>query len=99
MIIMTASFCGKPPNFPWRGSVSQWDQERSDQIRVGEAICPGFEALNPVKIPLFYTEADRARVSKWLADKKAKDKPKVEKKVKAALEYIDASKLGLADFM
>ena len=96
---MVATWCGKPPNFPWRGSVSQWDQERTDQIRIGEAICTGFEALNPVKIPLFYTEADRARVSKWLADKKAKDKPKVLKKTKKELEYIDPSSLGLADFM
>jgi len=97
---MVATWCGKPPNFPWRGSGSQWDQERSDRIRVGEAICPGFEQLNPVRYPLFDTEASKAARAKWLSDKKKKDAPiKVSKVKKPVLEYIDPSSVGLADFM
>jgi len=97
---MTAQFVGKPPNFPWRGSVSQWDQERSDHIRIGESICRGFEYLNPIRYKIFETQADKDKRAKWLADKKKKDAPpKIVKKVKAALEYVDESKLGLADFM
>ena len=94
-----ASWCGKKPNWPWKGSLSQWDQERSDQIRVGEAICPGFEALNPVKYPIFDSQEDKAARAKWLSDKKKAKKPKVTKPEKKALEHISASGVGLADFM
>ena len=91
-----ASWCGKKPNFPWKGSKSQWDQERSDQIRVGESIFPGYEQWNNwLKGPLFETEQMKKDKQKW----RESLKPKVVKKVKAALEYIDASNVGLADFM
>lgn len=96
---MIASWCGKKPNWPWKGSKSQWDQERSDQIRVGEAICPGFEALNPVRFPIMDSQEDKAKRAKWLSDKKKKDKPVVARKAKPAEEWIDPSTLGLADFM
>ena len=96
---MTASWAITKPNWPWTGSKSQWDQERSDQIRVGESICPGFEALNPVRYPLFDTQESKAARAKWLSDKKAAKKPKVTKPEKKALEHISASGVGLADFM
>ena len=96
---MTATWSGRKPNWPWRGSVSQWDQERSDQIRVGESISPGFEAWNPVKYPVFDSQESKDKRAKWLSDKKKKDKPVVTKKEKKALEWIDPSTLGLADFM
>ena len=106
LVIMTASWCGKKPNWPWKGSLSQWDQERSDQIRVGEAICTGFEALNPVKYPIFDSQEDKAARAKWLSDKKKAKK--VDSKSnpgnmrgghKKPLEHISASGLGLEDFM
>ena len=98
-VIMVAYYCGKKPNWPWKGSQSQWDQERSDQIRVGETICPGFEALNPVRFPIFDSQENKVKRSKWLSDKKKAGKPVVPKKVKNAEEYVDATGLDLADFM
>ena len=98
---MTSSFCGKPPNFPWRGSVSQWEQEKSDQIRVGESIFPGYLwSNNYLRGNLFETAEDKKRYQKWKEAQKNKGKPdKPKKPGKKSLEYIDESKLGLADFM
>lgn len=99
MVIMVASWCGKKPNWPWKGSQSQWDQERSDQIRVGEAIFTGFEALNPVRYPIFDSQEDKAKRSKWLSDKKKAGKPVIPKKVKDVIYAVEEKGLGLADFM
>ena len=98
---MTASFCGKPPNFPWRGSVQQWEQEKSDFIRIGEAIFPGYLWQNNwLRGNLFETQEDKRRYQKWKESQKKKDKPDKPKKAgKKSLEFIDESKLGLADFM
>ena len=96
---MQASWIGKKPDWHWKGSKSQWDDERSDQIRVGEAIFPGFEAMNPVRYPVMDSQADKDKRSKWLSDKKNAGKPKVVKKVKKQLEHIDAGGLDLVDFM
>jgi len=99
MLVLTTTWCGKPPNFPWRGTKSNWDDERSNQIRIGEAICPGFEALNPVRLPLFDTQESKDARAKYLADKKKAKNPKVAKPEKKALEHLSASGVGLADFM
>jgi len=94
---MKATFVGKTPNFPWRGSVSQWEQEKSDLIRIGESIFPGYTALNNwLRGPLFETEQMKKDKQKWRDSQKPKTPPK---KVKAALEHIDSSKLDLTDFM
>jgi len=103
---MTSSFCGKPPNFPWRGSVQQWEQEKSDQIRVGESIFPGYLwSNNYLRGNLFETQEDKRRYQKW---KDAQKKEKANRQLggllnkrpkKKSLEFIDESKLGLADFM
>ena len=93
---MTSTFVGKPPNFPWKGSMSQWDQERSDQIRVGEGIFQGYERMNNwLRGPLFETEQMKKDKQRW----RESLKPKVVKKSKLTPEFIDDSKLELADFM
>ena len=99
MVIMTSSWQCKKPDWPWKGSLSQWDQERSDQIRIGEAICPGFEALNPIKYPLFESQEEKSARAKWLSDKKKAKKGIITKAHKKPLEHISASGVGLADFM
>lgn len=99
---MTSSFCGKPPNFPWRGSLSQWDQENSDFIRIGEAIFPGFCYVNRGSRPPFDTEEQKRSYQKWREAQKKKDtlaSKKTKRPIKGALDFIDESKLGLADFM
>lgn len=93
---MKSTWCGKKPNFPWSGSQSQWDQERSDQIRVGECIFHGYEqANNYLKGSLFETSQMKKDKQKWRDSLKSK----VDTKVKLALEYIDPSNVGLTDFM
>ena len=76
--------------------MSQWDQERSDQIRVGEGIFPGYERMNNyLRGPLFETEQMKKDKQRW----RESQKPKVVKKSKLTPEFIDDSKLELADFM
>jgi hypothetical protein len=52
-----------------------------------------------VRFPIFDSQEDRDKRAKWLSDKKKAGKPVVPKKVKKAIEYVEASGLGLADFM
>ena len=102
---MTSSFVGKPPNFPWRGSVQQWEQEKSDFIRIGESIFPGYLWQNNyLRGNLFETAEDKRRYQKWKDSQKKKSNPPLNsaggpRSKKKPLEFIDESKLGLADFM
>lgn len=97
--MQTASYSGKTPNWNWRGSVSQWEQEKSDQIRVGEAICPGYLQWNPVRFPIFDSQEDKAKRAKWLAERKAPKALKKAKKAQAVEMPLNAADFGLADFM